>query len=105
MGNIKFEVECEIPERWKPTGEFRVPSIDDEAFIDIRGGLQVVSGNLNVKGPRLILRRNRREYWINIYPQKKDDVLHYDRKNADEDALHDRVECIKVREVLPEDEE
>lgn len=41
-----------------------------------------------------------REYWMNVYPQPDTIAVHTTKAQADAIALSDRVECIKVREVM-----
>lgn len=41
-----------------------------------------------------------REFWLNIYPQPDTIAVHTTKAQADAIALSDRVECIKVREVM-----
>ncbi len=44
--------------------------------------------------------RAAREFWINLYPGRRDSAAHLTPSEADAAAHYDRTECIKVREVI-----
>lgn len=41
-----------------------------------------------------------REFWVNIYPNQGGYAAHKSRQIADKEGLHDRIDCIRVREVF-----
>ena len=45
-----------------------------------------------------------REWWINVYPDDLDGCSYTTREKANEEHASNRLECVRVREVLPEDE-
>ena len=44
--------------------------------------------------------REPREWWANIYEFSEQPALHFSKAYADEAAGSDRIECIRVREVI-----
>jgi hypothetical protein len=60
-------------------------------------------GNIDVYGAdsnKLREHREPREWWANIYEFSEQPALHFSKAYADEAAGSDRIECIRVREVI-----
>jgi hypothetical protein len=43
-----------------------------------------------------------REWWVNVYPDDLDGCSYTTREKADQEHASNRIECVHVREVLPE---
>jgi len=46
------------------------------------------------------VKREPREWWVNVYPEESSSIAHLSRTAADCDATRTRTECIHVREVI-----
>lgn len=48
---------------------------------------------------RLVLKKKSRTFWVNLYPGYTSVVLHDTKKDADDNAIGNRIECLKLVEV------
>ena len=100
---MKIELEVDIPDGWEATGEYRWAHKSlDEAYLSASNGLQIrESTGYDV----IILRRKRREWWVNVYDcgLVKPANCFNSKADAENDDTTYKVDTVHVREVLEDD--